>query len=330
MNPLVTIIVPVYNVSAYVGDCLSSIVNQTYGNIEVLCIDDRGTDDSMVIVRRYAQGDKRIKIIQNERNIGLGATRNVGICHASGDYLFFLDSDDYISADAIEKFVMAAEISEADIIYGGSQAFAFEENCVDKHCLQDLNKFLEAPIILTDISLEQYYCALKMIPGIACGKLFKTSFIRSNSLCFVEEKVLHEDDGFHVKCMSCQPKVQCLPERLYQYRIRPKSIMAEAREKASMRKRNLKLSIDDAILFLSNSGKEKQYWNCVRDVYCDLYAYKNVLITFYFGKYEKRLKLCGLNIIKQTSKDGLTSTFSLFGIKLFRRAIGEDLGGLVK
>ena len=106
--------------------------------------------------------------------------------------------------------------------------------------------------------------------------------------------------------------------------------MSEAREKASMRKRHLKLSIDDAMTFLSNSGKEKQYWNCVRDVYCDLYAYKNVLITFYFGKYEKRLKLCGLNIIKQTSKDGLTSTFSLFGIKLFKRAIGEDFVELVK
>lgn len=126
MNPLVSIIVPVYNVSVYVEDCLSSIVSQTYDNIEVLCIDDRGTDDSMDIVRQYAKDDHRIKIIQNERNIGLGATRNVGIRHASGNYLFFLDSDDYITADAIEKLVMTAEASEADIIYGGSQAFASE------------------------------------------------------------------------------------------------------------------------------------------------------------------------------------------------------------
>lgn len=322
MNPLVSIIVPVYNVSAYVEDCLSSVVTQTYDNIEILCIDDRGTDGSMDVIRNYAKDDSRIKIIQNEKNLGLGATRNVGICHASGSYLFFLDSDDFISTDAIEKLVMAAEASEADVIYGGGHAFASEQNGVDKHYLQELNeKFLKAPIILTEISLEQYYCALKTIPGVAWGKLFKASFIRSNSLFFVEEKVLHEDDGFHAKCMSCQPKIQCLPEKLYQYRIRPKSIMSEAREKKSMRWKHLKLSIDDAIEFITKSEKEKQYSNCVRDVYCDLYTYKYSLIAFYFGKYEKRLKLCGLTILKQTSKDGVTSTFAFCGFKLFRRAI---------
>lgn len=322
MNPLVTIVIPIYNVSEYIEDCLSSVVSQTYENIEVLCIDDRGTDDSMAIVRQYAQDDNRIMIIQNEKNMGLGATRNVGICHASGNYLFFLDSDDFISTDAIEKLVMAAEASDADIIYGGSQAFASEQNGVDKHYLQELNeKFLKSPIILTEISLEQYYSALKTIPGIACGKLFKAVFIRSNSLFFVEEKVLHEDDGFHAKCMSCQPKVQCLPERLYQYRIRPKSIMAVAREKKSMRWKYLKLSIDDAINFMSTSRKDRQYLNYVKEVYCDFYAYKNAFMTYYVGKYEMRLKLLGLNIIKKTSKDGQTTTFALLGIKLFKRSI---------
>lgn len=324
MNPLVSIIVPVYNVSAYVEDCLSSVVTQTYDNIEILCIDDRGTDGSMDVIRNYAKDDSRIKIIQNEKNLGLGATRNVGICHASGSYLFFLDSDDFISTDAIEKLVMAAEASEADVIYGGGHAFASEQNGVDKHYLQELNeKFLKAPIILTEISLEQYYCALKTIPGVAWGKLFKASFIRSNSLFFVEEKVLHEDDGFHAKCMSCQPKIQCLPERLYHYRIRPKSIMSEAREKKSMRWKNLKLSIDDAINFITKSEKDKQYVNYVKEVYCDFYAYKNVFMTYYVGKYEMRLKLFGLNIIKKTSKDGQTTTFALLGMKLFKHSIAE-------
>ena len=326
MDPLVSIIIPIYNVSDYIEDCLSSVIAQTYKNLEILCVDDRGTDNSMNIVRQYAQSDSRIKIIQNKTNIGLGATRNAGIREALGDYIFFLDSDDYISDNAIETLVTAAVKSGADIIYGGSEAFPSEQKLIDSRYIQELNdKFLKAPALLTQVSPELCYFALKSIPCVAWGKLFKASFIHSNQLFFVEQKVLHEDNGFHIKCLSCQPKIQCLPNRLYLYRIRPESIMSEARGNVLKRLQHLKLSVDDAINYIQQSGKNELFVSIVKDTYWDIFSYKTRGITYYFGKNEKRLKLLGINLIKQTSKDGITFSFSFLGIKLFKYSICEKL-----
>lgn len=326
MNPLVSIVIPIYNVGDYIEDCLSSVIAQTYKNLEILCVDDRGTDNSMNIVHRYAQSDSRIKIIQNETNIGLGATRNVGIREASGDYIFFLDSDDYIRFNAIETVVTTAVKFGADIVYGGSEAFPTEQKLINSRYIQELNdKFLKAPTLLTQVSPEQYYFALKSIPCVAWGKLFKTSFIHSNHLFFVEQKVLHEDNGFHIKCLSCQPKIQCLPNRLYLYRIRPESITSEARENILNRLQHLKLSVDDAIKYIQQSGKKELFVSIVKDAYWDIYSHKTNGVTYYFGKNEKRLKLLGINLIKQTSKDGVIFSFSFLGIKIFKYSICEKL-----
>lgn len=322
MNPLVSIIIPIYNVSDYIEDCLSSVINQTYRNIEILCVDDRGVDNSMEVVRQYAKLDSRIKIIQNKSNIGLGATRNVGIRGVSGDYIFFLDSDDYISIDAIETLVSASARTGADIVYGGSKAFLSGRTVSDTQYIETLNNnFLKTPTLTTQIFPELYYSALNTIPCVAWGKLYKTSFIHSNQLFFVEQKVLHEDNGFHIKSLSCQPKLQCLPKQLYQYRIRTESIMSGLRGNTSKRVQHLKLSVDDAIKYILRTNKNGQYVDLVKDLYWDLYSYKNFGITYFWGKNEKHLKLWKLSILKQASKDGQTFTFSFLGIKLFKYSI---------
>lgn len=326
MNPpLVSIIIPIYNVDDYVEDCLVSVIDQSYKNIEILCIEDWSKDRSMEIVSRFALLDSRIKIIQTAKNIGLAATRNVGIRNALGDYLFFLDSDDCINLDAIQKLVMAAMESNADIVYGGGEAFSSEQGMEDKRYIQDINKFLKAPTVSTEIHCERCYFGLKSIPCVAWGKLYKMSFIRTNRLKFIEDRVLHEDVGFHIKCLSCQPLLLCLPNKLYQYRIRSKGLSSEIRNDASKNKRYLELSIIDAIDYVNHFGKGDQFLSFVMDAYWDIFAYKNIFLTYYFGRNEKRLKLFGLNIVKQTSKDGLTSTISVLGIKLFKYSICKGL-----
>ena len=110
----VSVIVPIYNVELFLADCLDSIVNQTLQNIEIIAINDGSTDRSAEILEQYAQKDKRIKVITQE-NKGLSAARNVGINEAQGEFISFVDSDDWIDPAFLEKLYQAATAQEADI-----------------------------------------------------------------------------------------------------------------------------------------------------------------------------------------------------------------------
>lgn len=110
----VSIIIPVYNVEKYLKDCLNSVINQTYKNLEIICVNDGSKDNSLSILEEYAQKDNRIKII-NQENQGLSAARNTGLNNITGDYATFLDSDDWISLDYIEKLHSAITRNDCDI-----------------------------------------------------------------------------------------------------------------------------------------------------------------------------------------------------------------------
>ena len=105
-QPLITVIVPVYNVEKYLRRCLDSIIGQTYQNLEILCIDDGSIDNSGVICEQYAARDARIKVIHQE-NQGLSTARNRGLDAAEGEYIAFVDSDDYILEDMFERLYIA-------------------------------------------------------------------------------------------------------------------------------------------------------------------------------------------------------------------------------
>ena len=97
MNNLITIVVPIYNSSKYLSRCINSIINQTYQNLEIILVNDGSTDNSLDICNEYANKDNRIKVIHKD-NSGAAASRNVGINHAMGNYIAFVDSDDYIES----------------------------------------------------------------------------------------------------------------------------------------------------------------------------------------------------------------------------------------
>jgi len=101
--PLLTIAVAVYNTEKYLRECLDSVVDQTYRNLEIICVNDCSTDNSLEILEEYATKDKRIKIIINEKNLGLGVTRNVGMEAAHGEYILFIDSDDWLDLTTCEN-----------------------------------------------------------------------------------------------------------------------------------------------------------------------------------------------------------------------------------
>jgi len=117
MLPLVDIIIPVFNAENFLHKCLDSVISQTYANIRVLIINDGSSDNSLKIIKNYADKDCRIEYI-DQANKGIGATRNIALNHLKGDYFYFLDSDDYISSDSITLLVNSAITHKADIVIG--------------------------------------------------------------------------------------------------------------------------------------------------------------------------------------------------------------------
>ena len=114
----ISVLVPVYNVERYLGRCLDSILNQTFGDIEVVCVDDCSPDGSAAILSDYASRDSRVRVITKKKNEGLMMARKTGYENARGEYVFFCDSDDYLPENALERLYRAARDSRADITVG--------------------------------------------------------------------------------------------------------------------------------------------------------------------------------------------------------------------
>ena len=114
----VSICIPVYNVEHLIGRCLDSVVQQSFSNLEIIIVNDCTPDNSMRIANQYAQKDHRIKIINHEKNLGLMMTRKTGYMAATGDYITFCDSDDYLPKYSVEKLITAAESNNADVVIG--------------------------------------------------------------------------------------------------------------------------------------------------------------------------------------------------------------------
>ena len=112
----ISVIVPVYNVSEYLAQCMDSIINQTFEDIEIICVNDGSTDDSLKILEEYSEKDERISIISQE-NQGQGVARNVGMNAARGNYIFFMDSDDFIKLNALELLHENAVSNNSDVVF---------------------------------------------------------------------------------------------------------------------------------------------------------------------------------------------------------------------
>ena len=113
--PKYSIVIPVYNVEKYLHQCLNSVINQTYKNLEIICINDGSKDNSLIILNEYLQKDNRIVIV-NQKNSGVSSARNKGIRLSTGDFISFIDSDDYLDLNVYEKCVQRIISDNSDII----------------------------------------------------------------------------------------------------------------------------------------------------------------------------------------------------------------------
>lgn len=126
-NPKASIIIPVYNAEKYLEKCIKSALNQTYKNYEIILIDDGSTDSSLKIMEKFQTEYPNIVKIYSQENAGVAITRNQGIEYSTGEYLFFMDNDDYIDSDYIEKFINKAVLTDADYVLGGHRQIENDE-----------------------------------------------------------------------------------------------------------------------------------------------------------------------------------------------------------
>lgn len=192
-NPLVSIIIPVYNTGRYLNSCLDSVLQQTYSNLEVIIVDDHSTDLSTIeILKSYAAKDSRINLILSQENTGCGGCRNKAVAICQGQYLTFLDSDDHLSLDYVERMVGAIKKHHTDFVLCHAQNFALSETTVsfDEHELFFPPQSKEAFTTKEFIDSHQ----LLSIPIMPFAKLFDTQKYKAAGLSFIPKMFAQDHD----------------------------------------------------------------------------------------------------------------------------------------
>lgn len=216
MEKLVSIIVPVYNVENYLTECIESTLNQTYHNVEIILIDDGSTDRSGKICDTYANKDNRIKVF-HKKNGGLSDARNMGIEKVTGEYIYFLDSDDILPTGAIEKMLNACVKEDADMAIAGSEKF------VDNKLPQSSEKDeVQSGEMLDKTETIRRMLLHEGFGHEAWGKLYKKDIWKYER--FPKGKLYEDYATIYKIACGCNNAI-ILKEKLYWYRIRSGSIM---------------------------------------------------------------------------------------------------------
>lgn len=209
ISPLVSVIVPIYNAEKYLSRCLDSLIHQTLENIEIICINDGSTDGSGDILRKYRQADKRIKLIQIE-NSGQSKARNFGLLQANGEYLGFVDSDDYVNPEMFEKMYALAQENDADCVV-----------CGLKVEFEDSENFTQGAIgwgkAKHEGTSENSSETLKNLRTNVLDKLFRRSIISEQNILFPSNINLNEDGVFVWSAMPFCKMISFIKEDLYHY-----------------------------------------------------------------------------------------------------------------
>lgn len=222
-NPTISVVIPVYNVEAYLRECVDSVLNQTMEDFEIILVDDGATDSSGRICDEYACKDARIRVIHRE-NGGLSAARNTGLDAASGEYVYFLDSDDYIAPDTLEKLLALAEKERADVVF--FDAWVFFTDCepdpkvYQYHRSRDYGAMPGRDMLLQLLDADEYRTAVPLM-------LLRRDYMMAQNLRF-REGILHEDELFTFYVYHGNGCIAHCHEEFYARRMRPASIMTGA------------------------------------------------------------------------------------------------------
>lgn len=209
-DTLVSIIVPVYGTEAYLPECIESLCNQSYTNIQVILVDDQSPDRCPEICDSYAQRDSRVTVIHQE-NKGVSGARNTGLKHAAGQYIMFVDSDDELYYDAVNVLLQDAIEHGADVVSATKKVVVEKGNVNGPYEDGDCIIHREEESILLSLEGERN-------TNSACAKLFRTGFIQG--IFFEEGKNINEDGFFLFQCYMRKPVLVQHNVSIYQYNVR--------------------------------------------------------------------------------------------------------------
>ncbi|WP_281863137.1 glycosyltransferase [Planomicrobium okeanokoites] len=276
INTTVSIIVPIYKVEKYLKKCLDSLINQTYRAIEILLINDGSPDNSADICEEYALKDSRIRVYHKE-NGGLSDARNFGIELAKGEYTLFVDSDDFIELDAIEKLYLHAKEKELDIVCGDVNRLTLNKEDLK----YDVTKIFGGTAPYKVFTGEEYLAEcikLKKYSVAVWTRMYRTSLIKENKIYF-KVGLLHEDENWTPRILLAAKKVGYYNVPIYNYFIRDGSITQV---------KNKQKHIADVLSTCLELENEYLKYNIKRDnekVFMD-YLARLYINTCTFGEYD--------------------------------------------
>lgn len=258
----VSVIVPVYNVEKYLPQCIDSIVKQHFQNLEILLVDDGSTDSSGRICDTYAEKDSRIRVI-HQSNAGAANAKNTGLDQALGDYIAFIDSDDYVEPNWLQTMVSTAEKYQADIVECDFDKVFTNRNEV-VNCFRDAYQCFSAEEYLEQY-LNNWTCSLFW------NKLFKTNVM--NNIRFRKERRCIDDEFFTYKVISGAKRIVRVNDILYHYRQRASGVVSSLK--------NRKQITDDSLEILIERYKwiHEHFPNLTQ-----IYLKHDVEIMFYFAR----------------------------------------------
>lgn len=210
----ISIVVPIYNVEQYLERCIDSLIGQTYEDIEIVLVNDGSTDLSLDICKRYEQLDKRVVLV-DKANGGLSDARNSGLKKATGEYVLFVDSDDFVDKKTCEQFVEKA-IGWPDIISGNAKVINGDKISFMRRSMSEVDECDGRLFLERELRNGTMYMA-------AWLNLYKLSFLKDNNLVF-EKGLLHEDEEFTPRVFLKAKKVKNINFDFYNYIIRENSI----------------------------------------------------------------------------------------------------------
>lgn len=223
-NPLVSIIIPTYNVEDFVEECLESVINQTYNNIEIIVIDDASTDQTPRILKNY---ESKINLELNSQNRGQGFIRNKGIEKSKGDYVFFVDSDDWIEQNSVEMLTNEVKINNVDVIRFNGISFTSSEEQLFSQAQYDFSRNLENKIYNNKELLK---VTSKNYSASPCLYLVKRKLLIEKKILF-PEGIIHEDEVFTTLIFLNAESMTYLNLTLYHRRYRNFSTMTNITKK---------------------------------------------------------------------------------------------------
>lgn len=334
-NVKVSILIPVYNTERYLEKCLDSVINQTLKEIEIIITNDGSTDRSEDIIKEYIKKDSRI-IYTKQINLGLGATRNKGIELAKGEYLAFLDSDDWVDLDYYEKLYLSACRDKSDLVISSyvTENILMKKSIINNVQIEEKDSYINS-------LLEG------KIPGFSWNKLYKNEIIKSNNLRFPLRGELEnvEDQYFSLRALSYSKRISFITESFIHYRLNRQSIVNKYQKNLvndikNLHIENIKFFKDDKkkieiinhntlrsiIFIISNEFKydrnvEKKEKLKILKYMIDDKIYKELLLNLKYDKFNKKDALY-LFLLKKKQIQILYYISSIrFGILSWRRKL---------